>query len=156
MSDMTVDPDQIESWMRAALQIGHEGVARGENAFGAGVFRASGATIALQHNQAKSQKNPTAHAEVCAIAEACKSLGTTDLDENIWLVATAEPCPMCLSAAALAGIKNVVFGAPQKYVDQAGYGSIGVTGRELAKQLSQSINLHGPVLESEAKELLFS
>lgn len=154
MNDSDIDQQQLEAWMKAALQIGYEGVSRGENAFGAGIFRPDGSTVVLQHNEARSQKDPTAHAEVRAIQQACELFSTTELDEAFWLVSTAEPCPMCLSAAALAGLRKIVFGAPQKYVEEAGYGSLGVGARELAKQFDEKMEIRGPVLEEEAKRFL--
>ncbi|MEC7714747.1 MAG: nucleoside deaminase, partial [Actinomycetota bacterium] len=56
------------------------------------------------------QNDPTAHAEVLAIRDAARKLGTSRLD-GATLVSTLEPCPMCAGAALSARISRVVFGA---------------------------------------------
>ena len=66
--------------------------------------------IASRHNERELQLDPTAHAEVLAIRDAAKKLGTSRLD-GATLVTTLEPCPMCAGAALIARISHVVFGA---------------------------------------------
>lgn len=140
-------------WMNSVLQEARAGVARGENPFGAGVFNPDGSPVAIACNQANSTGDPSAHAEVCAISLACKTLGTESL-ENCWLLATAEPCPMCLSTAVIAGIRHIAFGATQAVVTEAGFGSLGITGRELADQFSEDIEMRGSIRGNECVQLL--
>ncbi|MEI6456931.1 MAG: nucleoside deaminase, partial [bacterium] len=64
--------------------------------FGAVVVK-DGKIIGKGSNRVTSQLDPTAHAEVTAIREACRNIGTFDLSGAI-LYSTCEPCPMCLSA----------------------------------------------------------
>ncbi|MGB7347224.1 MAG: nucleoside deaminase [Pirellulaceae bacterium] len=141
--------------MKAALDAGESGVQEGENPFGAAIYQAQGREIVVACNTVNSTNNPSAHAEVNAIAAACASLGQTKL-EGCWLLATAEPCPMCLSCAALAGIRHIAFGANQAVVIEAGYGGLGVTGRELASQFSVDIKLQGSVLGNECVSFLLN
>ena len=80
--------------------------------FGAAVTR-NGEIISLASNSVLSSKDPTAHAEVNAIREACRKLGTIDLSD-CELYATGFPCPMCLSAIMWANIKKIyVSGKPE-------------------------------------------
>ncbi|WP_236621128.1 nucleoside deaminase [Rhodopirellula sallentina] len=151
-------PQTLSDWnlkqsMKSALAVAEEGVQKGENPFGAAIVSPSGEPIAVAHNTARSTNNPSAHAEVNAIANACEKLQQRDLSGH-WLAATAEPCPMCLSAAALAGIRHIAFGANQVVVKEAGYGGLGITGRELAKLFACEIDLRGSVLGNECIALL--
>ncbi|EMI43091.1 nucleoside deaminase [Rhodopirellula sp. SWK7] len=149
----TVNDWHLKQWMKAALAIAEEGVRHGENPFGAAIYRPDGEQVAVAHNTARSANNPSAHAEINAIAAACKQLGKRDLS-GCWLATTAEPCPMCLSATALAGIRHIAFGANQVVVSEAGYGGLGINGRELAKLFSCDIDMRGSVLGNDCIALL--
>ena len=65
--------------------------------------------IARAHNQKKELQDPTAHAEILAIQQAAKHLGSWHL-EDIDLYVTLEPCPMCAYAMLQARIKRLIFG----------------------------------------------
>ena len=69
-----------------------------------------GDIISSRHNERELQNDPTAHAEVLAIQDAAKKLGTSRLD-GATLISTLEPCPMCAGAALSARISRVIFGA---------------------------------------------
>ena len=66
--------------------------------------------LSSRHNERELQNDPTAHAEMLAIRDAAKAVGTSRLDGAI-LVSTLEPCPMCAGAALLARVSRVIFGA---------------------------------------------
>jgi tRNA(adenine34) deaminase len=66
--------------------------------------------IARAYNLRETEQSSIAHAEVLAINEACKKLGTWRL-EDAELYVTLEPCPMCAGAIMLSRIKRVVYGA---------------------------------------------
>ena len=69
-----------------------------------------GKVIASRHNERELQGDPTAHAEVLALRDAARAIGSSRLD-GATLVSTLEPCPMCAGAAWLARVDRVVFGA---------------------------------------------
>ena len=69
-----------------------------------------GDIVSSRHNERELQNDPTAHAEVLAIQDAAKKLGTSRLD-GATLISTLEPCPMCAGAALSARISRVIFGA---------------------------------------------
>lgn len=75
--------------------------------FGAAVVK-EGKLISVSSNTVLSSLDPTAHAEINAIRQACKILGTYDLT-GCELYATGYPCPMCLSAIIWANIEKVYF-----------------------------------------------
>lgn len=75
--------------------------------FGAAIVK-DGKIICVSSNQVLANNDPTAHAEIVAIREACKKLGTYDLT-GCEIYATGAPCPMCLSAIIWANIKKVYY-----------------------------------------------
>ena len=84
-----------EGYMREAIRISEDGLKSGRGGpFGCVVVRA-GKVVGRGGNQVTSTCDPTAHAEVVAIRDACKALGTFKLDDCT-LYASCEPCPMCL------------------------------------------------------------
>lgn len=87
--------------------------------FGAVVVH-NGAVIAHGRNEVTELLDPTAHAEVQAIRNACKVLGTFDLSDCV-LYASCEPCPMCLCAMMWARIKKYYYGAAAADAAAAGF-----------------------------------
>jgi tRNA(adenine34) deaminase len=69
-----------------------------------------GQVVASRHNERELTGNPTAHAEILALADAAATLGTWRLSE-VTLVVTLEPCPMCAGALVAARLGRLVFGA---------------------------------------------
>jgi tRNA(Arg) A34 adenosine deaminase TadA len=145
----------LESWMRSALSAAIPGIAKGEHPFGASVVDAGGFAISREHNRVDSTHNPAAHAEVLAIASAGRVAGSSDLS-GCWLVSTAEPCPMCLAAAAMAGIRQVAFGARARTIENAGYETLGLSATLLADHLNCGLQVRGPILELECSALLLN
>ena len=87
--------------------------------FGAVVVK-DGKIIGASHNQVLLRNDPTAHAEVMAIRDACSNLKTHDLSGAV-IYSTSEPCPMCLSAIIWANIKEVYFGTNRIQVGEIGF-----------------------------------
>ena len=96
--------------MTAALQQAKLAAQLGEVPVGAILADASGGIIAKSHNLTIKNNDPTAHAEINVIREACKKLKTERL-KNLTLYVTLEPCPMCATAISFARIKQVYYGA---------------------------------------------
>ena len=88
--------------------------------FGAVITNQEGQVIAACHNEVLKTNDPTAHAEISAIREACKKLNTYDLSEYI-LYTSCEPCPMCLSAIIWANIKKVYYGCTKEDAGKIGF-----------------------------------
>lgn len=76
--------------------------------------------IGVGWNTVTGSNDPTAHAEVNAIRNACKNLGTFDLT-GYSIIATGYPCPMCLSAIMWANIKDVYFVSPVEEAQRIGF-----------------------------------
>lgn len=88
--------------------------------FGAVIVDKEGKVIANGNNKVIKNNDPTAHAEIIAIREACKKLNTYDLKDYI-LYTSCEPCPMCLSAAIWANIKTIYYGCTRKDAEKIGF-----------------------------------
>jgi len=88
--------------------------------FGAVIVDKEGNIISNGNNKVIKEKDPTAHAEIVAIREACKKLNTYDLSEYI-LYTSCEPCPMCLSAIIWANIKEVYYGCTREDASKIGF-----------------------------------
>ena len=99
--------------MREAIRISVAKM-RGDHGgpFGAVVVR-KGKIIGRGWNRVTSTNDPTAHAEVVAIRDACRQLKTFQLDD-CELYTSCEPCPMCLSAVYWARLKRVYYGNTRK------------------------------------------
>lgn len=102
-----------EKFMREAIRLSLENVETGEGGpFGAVIVK-DGKIIARGRNLVASTNDPTAHAEVVAIREACKSLSSFQL-EGCEIYTSCEPCPMCLGAIYWARPKAVFYGNTKK------------------------------------------
>lgn len=97
--------------MRLALEEAQAAYVRGEVPVGAVVVdAATGNVIARAGNETETRNDPTAHAEMLAIREACRITGSPRLP-GYDLYVTLEPCPMCAQAISFARIRRVFFGA---------------------------------------------
>lgn len=97
-----------EYFMQMAINLSIENVANGGGPFGAVIVR-NGEVIATGVNRVTANNDPTAHAEVSAIREACAKLGNFKL-EGCTIYTSCEPCPMCLSAIYWASISRIFYG----------------------------------------------
>ena len=105
--------------MRQAIDLAVENVRRGGGPFGALVVK-DGIVIATGANQVTRANDPTAHAEIVAIREACRVLISFQLP-GCDLYTSCEPCPMCLGAIYWARPERVYFAATQNEAAAAGF-----------------------------------
>jgi len=92
-----VDGEAHKRMMRRAIELSIENVASGRGGPFATVIAKDGKIVAEGVNRVTATNDPTAHAEVVAIREACRALGHFEL-AGCDLYTTCEPCPMCLGA----------------------------------------------------------
>ncbi len=97
-----------EKFMREAIRLSIENVKNGGGPFGAVVVK-DGEIIARGVNRVTDRHDPTAHAEVNAIREACAKLGTFNLS-GCEIYTSCEPCPMCLGAIYWAHLDRMYYG----------------------------------------------
>lgn len=96
--------------MLTALAEAEAAAARGEVPVGAVVVGPDGAVLGQAGNRTRELADPTAHAEMLAIRQACAAAGSERLD-RCDLYVTLEPCPMCAAAISFARVRRLYFGA---------------------------------------------
>lgn len=97
-----------EKFMQQAIDLSIENVATGGGPFGAVIVK-DGKVIATGTNRVTANCDPTAHAEVSAIRNACAALKDFKLS-GCTVYSSCEPCPMCLSALYWAGVEKIFYG----------------------------------------------
>jgi tRNA(adenine34) deaminase len=102
------DGNADEQWMAAAIDEARLAEAKGEVPVGAVIVHED-QVIGRGHNERESSQDPTMHAEMIAIREAAKQLGSWRLIDTT-LYVTLEPCPMCAGALVNARVPRVVWG----------------------------------------------
>jgi len=116
----TLWPMTHEDYMREAIKLAETGMSGGRGGpFGCVIVR-QGQIVGRGHNRVTSTNDPTAHAEVVAIRDACANLETFQLADCA-LYTSCEPCPMCLSAIYWARIPEVYYGNTRKDAANIGF-----------------------------------
>ena len=106
--------------MQQAIQLATENVTSGRGGpFGAVIVK-DGKVIATGSNQVTASNDPTAHAEVVAIRNACTALATFQLD-GCEIYTSCEPCPMCLAALYWARCSTIFYGNSAADAAKAGF-----------------------------------
>ena len=134
--------------MRAALEEARAAGAEGDVPVGAVVARGD-EVVGRAGNARERERDPTAHAEILALRQAARALGSWHL-EGCTLYATLEPCAMCAGALVLARIDRLVLGASDP---KAGFaGSLGDIVRD--GRLNHEVEVTVGVLAEECGEVL--
>jgi guanine deaminase len=122
-------------FMARAIQLSIENVLSGQGGpFGAVIVK-HGSIVAEGVNRVTSTNDPTAHAEVVAIREACGKLGFFEL-KDCELYASCEPCPMCLGAIYWARLARIYFGTFAADASKIGFDDSAIY-HEIARPHSQ-------------------
>ena len=121
-------------FMTRAIELSIESVNIGGGPFGSIIVK-DDKIIAEGSNEVTLINDPTAHGEIVAIRQACKSLNNFDLS-GCELYSTCEPCPMCLSAIYWAHIDKIYYGNTRLDAAKIGFDDNYIYN-ELSKQLSQ-------------------
>jgi tRNA(adenine34) deaminase len=139
-----------EYFMRLALREAEQAPAHEDVPIGAVVVR-DGELLAAAHNERELRQDPTAHAEILALREAARAVGSWRvLDAAIYV--TLEPCAMCAGAIVLARVARLVFGATDPKAGACG-SVLDVTGEA---RLNHRPQVAGDLLAPECGELLSS
>jgi guanine deaminase len=112
---MTTD----EAWLAQAIELAVHNVTEGGGPFGALVVK-DREIVATGQNRVTRDLDPTAHAEVQAIRNACRATGDFSL-AGMTLYTSCEPCPMCVSAALWARLDRVVYAADRDDAARGGF-----------------------------------
>jgi len=137
-------------FMRAAIRISLEKMRHNYGGpFGAVVVR-RGKIVGRGWNRVTSTNDPTAHAEIMAIREACQRLKTFQLDD-CELYASCEPCPMCLAAIYWARLERVYYGNTRRDAAEIGFDD-DYLYREVARPLARRKIPIKQLLRAEARK----
>ena len=110
----------MNEYMKIAKELSEDNLSTNAGGpFGSCIVK-NGNIIGKGSNHVLSHNDPTAHAEIVAIREACKNLGTYDLSD-CELYASCYPCPMCLSAIIWSNIKKVYYGNTKEDAAEIGF-----------------------------------
>jgi len=139
-----------EYFMRLALREAERALDHDDVPVGC-VVAAGGEVVACAHNERELRKDPTAHAEVLALREASRRLGSWRLDGAV-LYVTLEPCAMCAGAIVLARMPRVVFATADPKAGAAG----SVLDVLAEPRLNHRPSVAGGLLAAEAAEMLRS
>jgi guanine deaminase len=123
-----------EAFMRQAIALALESVQKGGGPFGA-VLVQDGRIVGRGTNQVTAANDPTAHAEIVAIRQACREMGTFRLEECA-IYASCEPCPMCLAAIYWARIERIYYAATCAEAAAAGFDDQAIY-QEIARPVPQ-------------------
>ena len=111
----------MNKFMKKSNDMANKGIENKEGGpFGAVIVDKEGKIISTGNNKVLKTNDPTAHAEIVAIRNACKKLKTNDLSDYI-LYSSCEPCPMCLSAIIWSNIKTMYYGCTRKDAAEIGF-----------------------------------
>ncbi|MBX2844266.1 MAG: nucleoside deaminase [Flammeovirgaceae bacterium] len=115
-----MEKPEHKTFMQIAIALAVEGVKAGVGGpFGAIVVK-GGKIVGRGNNQVTSTNDPTAHAEVVAIRDACKNLGTFQLD-GCTIYTSCEPCPMCLGAIYWARPDQLFYACTKEDASENGF-----------------------------------
>ena len=136
-----------ERWMAQALELAREALEAGEAPVGCVIVR-DGAVVGRGRNRREGERTALGHAEIEAIAEACRTLGGWRLT-GCALYVTLEPCPMCAGAILNARVPVVCYGARD---DKAG--CCGSVLNLFEERFNHHPRIYGGVLEGDCAALL--
>ncbi len=137
--------------MRLAIQAGEVGVAEGMAPFAACIVK-DAKIVCCMHNHVWQDGDITAHAEIVAIREACRKLGTVNLS-GCSIYSTCEPCPMCFGACHWARISKLFYGSSIEEAGSLGFNELTLTNRWMKEQGHSPIEIHSGLLKEECAEL---
>ena len=121
-------------YLKQAIALAYANIAEGGRPFGAVITR-GGSVLATGVNTILQSRDPTGHAEMNAIRAASKLLRSPDLSDTT-VYASGQPCPMCLAAMRMAGVRRVVFAHSNADAEPYGLSSAAIAA-DLALPLDQ-------------------
>ena len=148
---MSKDRHEDEKHMTLALDACRKGVEAGQSPFGACIVR-DGSVLACAHNHVWADNDPTAHAEIQAVRQACSGLGQVHL-AGATIYSTTEPCPMCFAAIHWARIERIVYAADIADAQRFGFNELTIANDTMRNLGGLGIVIVGGVLRQEAIDL---
>lgn len=145
---------EAERHLRMAIAEGERAARDGNTPYGAVLVGPDGEVVVRGRNQTVEQVDPSSHAELNAVRDACRQLGTLTLP-GYRMYASGQPCPMCMTAMIAVGLAEVWYAAPappertliapEDLAERAGEGAPAVMGGVLADEALEMMARHaGP------------
>ena len=144
------EEDAHATFLDEAIRQSRASMEMGGGPFGAIIVR-DGEIVGRGTNRVTLDDDPTAHAEIAAIREACAALGTFDLS-GCTLYASCEPCPMCLGAIHWARLDSVVHAATRDDAAEAGFADRDL--HEAVRGGGSDLPMNGPLCRADAVAVL--
>ncbi len=138
-------------FMRRAIESAKAGIERGQTPFAACIVK-DGQVLSCSHNEVWARTDITAHAEILAIREACRQLGSVNLSGCV-IYSTCEPCPMCFSACHWARIERIRYGASIQDAQSAGFNEISFSNQQMKDQGGSPVEVESGLLREECVAL---
>jgi guanine deaminase len=150
MNSIAPETQQHKNYLEHACQLAIESVHKGTGPFGAIIVDSlTQEVLAETHNQVTQNKDPTAHAEIMAIRQACQQRNSHSL-ENTILYTSSYPCPMCLSAIYWARIPKIVYANLAETAAEYGFDDVQFHHQLFLPDTRKSIHIeHLPLPHSE-------
>lgn len=145
---MPIEPTEL---MQMAIDKARAGIAARQTPFGCAIAR-DDELLAVAHNTVWATTDITAHAEVNALRQACRSTGQVLLTGTV-VATTCEPCPMCMAALHWARVDTVYFGATVRDATLAGFNELQVPASEIIRLGGGRVKLVPGLLADECTEL---
>jgi tRNA(Arg) A34 adenosine deaminase TadA len=142
-----------DKFMLAAIEEARKGSSSGQGGpFGAVVVKGE-ELVSSAHNSVLGDNDPTRHAEIKAISEAARKLGTYDLS-GCDIYTTTEPCPMCFAAIHWARIGRVIYGTDIKDVKELGFNELTISVSEMKEKGSSPVEIDRGFMRDKCEDLL--
>ncbi len=143
-----IDPAEL---MRLAIAKARQGIAAGQSPFGCAIALGD-RILAVAHNVVLATTDITAHAEITALREACRTTGQLHLSGAV-VATTCEPCPMCMAGLHWARVETVYYGAVIADATGAGFNEFHVPAAELVRIGCSPVRVVPGLLAAECREL---
>jgi tRNA(Arg) A34 adenosine deaminase TadA len=143
--------EKAGAFLRQAIDLSREARAAGNHPFGA-LLVLDDDVVQTARNTVHEDRDPTAHAETNLVAAAVRTLTAEQLARSV-LYTSCEPCAMCVGKMYWAGIRSVVYALPSEELALLAGGSFLVPCRELFARAADRVDVLGPLLVDEAREV---
>jgi tRNA(Arg) A34 adenosine deaminase TadA len=140
-----------ERLVRQAIELARSARQAGNHPFGA-LLALNGAVLLTAQNTITTDRDPTAHAESNLIAAAIRTLTPDQIRRSV-LYSSCEPCAMCTGKMYWAGIRSIVYALPSEQLAALAARDFVIPCRELFSRSRENVQVVGPVLVDEAREV---
>jgi tRNA(Arg) A34 adenosine deaminase TadA len=151
MTDTDASDDVDHDHLRRAFDLAREAADAGDEPFGSILVR-DGDVIAESRNTVVTDDDVTAHPELKLARWAAQEFSPEECAETTMYTST-EPCPMCAGAIYHAGLQRVVFSTPAETVGEVAGAGLVMSSSEVFARGAESVDVVGPVLEAEGREV---